>query len=356
MASNTLKKRCSKCNKNMSILTCDGCERSFCTKHIADHRQELSIEMDSIGQEYDLLRRDLIRDDNDSHLLFDRINIWERESIIKIQQIAQQARHDLRQCLDENKSQITNNCNKLADELQSNRESGDYTEIDFDLWNKQLRELRKMLEKPPIIDILEDNTLSRPIYMIKIKQKIDQQSTTQISNCNIISNQFSELPIIQNFNTFIGDAIFTDNYHVAKHSGDSQRSTMVYLTKSYLSGIHRIRFRIEQKLNKYLFFGIINSLEEMNRTIFNSPSLYGWMSPISRVVKSQKVVTNPVNTIFNECDEISLTLNCNIQQILLEHHRTDIIDRLPIDIRVCPLPWRVVIAFFSSNDSVRIIY
>jgi hypothetical protein len=45
------------------------------------------------------------------------------------------------------------------------------------------------------------------------------------------------------------------------YSSNPQRSTMVYITESYSSGIHPIHFRIEHKSNKYLFFGIINSLE-----------------------------------------------------------------------------------------------
>ncbi len=93
----------------------------------------------------------------------------------------------------------------------------------------------------------------------------------------------------------------------------------------------------------------------MNRTVFNSPSLYGWMAPPLRVVKSRKILSANTDAQFNEGDEILLILNCSNQQIILEH-QPDTIDRLPIDFRVCPLPWRVVVAFFSRNDSVRIIH
>ena len=137
--------------------------------------------------------------------------------------------------------------------------------------------------------------------------------------------------------------------------GDTQRSTMVYITPSYSSGKHRLRFRIEQKSNKYLLFGIVNSLEEMERTIFNSPSLYGWMAPDTRVVKSRKIFLMNVDEKFREGDEISFSLDCTIPQILLENRRTNINDKLLIDFHVCPLPWRVVVAFFNRNDSVRII-
>jgi BMFP domain-containing protein YqiC len=50
--------------------------------------------MDIIGQEHDLLQRDLNKKMN-SHSLLSRIDEWERESINKIQQVAKQARIDL---------------------------------------------------------------------------------------------------------------------------------------------------------------------------------------------------------------------------------------------------------------------
>ncbi|CAF1051871.1 unnamed protein product [Adineta ricciae] len=354
MTSSNLKKPCAKCNKNTSILTCDGCQQSFCAKHISDHRQDLSVEMDNIGQEYDLLRRDLVRDDNDHHLLFNRIHLWEERSINQIHQIAQQARFDLRQYLDTNKSQITNICNKLTEDLHSSRESGDYTETDFHLWIERLRELRKMLENPPIIEIFEDENISTAIRMIQVRDKTDQQfchsSDQQLQPCRP-----SLTTIAQTFENFIGHATFAENHLVAKHSGDCRRSTMVYLTTSYASGTSNIRFQIEKKTNKLLFIGIIDSFEQMTRSAFKSPSLYGWVTPHVRIVQSEKIGSSHLHETFSEGDEISLTLNCDQHQIILEHYRTKTIDQFSIDSRVCSLPWRVVVAFFTPSDSIRLL-
>ena len=90
----------------MGIVTCNGCEQSYCAKHIIDHRQELSIHMDHIGQEYDLLRRDLMKENNELHPLLQRIDLSEQESIRKIQQTAKQLRNDLHEWLDRNKDQL----------------------------------------------------------------------------------------------------------------------------------------------------------------------------------------------------------------------------------------------------------
>jgi hypothetical protein len=80
------------------------------------------------------------------------------------------------------------------------------------------------------------------------------------------------------------------------------------------------------------------------------------MAPDVRIVKSRTLLSTNFNVKFNEDDEVLLTLNCDNQQILLEHQQTDTIDQLPIDLRICPIPWRVVVALFSRNDSVRIIH
>jgi uncharacterized UBP type Zn finger protein len=59
MASAIMKQTCTKCSKGGGIAMCNGCQQSFCIKHFVEHRQELSQQMEDIGQEHDLLRRDM---------------------------------------------------------------------------------------------------------------------------------------------------------------------------------------------------------------------------------------------------------------------------------------------------------
>jgi DNA mismatch repair ATPase MutS len=105
MASAIAKKPCPKCSKGIGVATCDGCQQSFCIKHFGEHRQELSHQMDSVGQEHDLLQRDL-NQQNIEHPFISRINTWERESMTKIQVAAQAARDDLQKLLDINKKEL----------------------------------------------------------------------------------------------------------------------------------------------------------------------------------------------------------------------------------------------------------
>ena len=75
----------------------------------------------------------------------------------------------------------------------------------------------------------------------------------------------------------IGGTTCLNDYLVATHSDDLKFSTIVYVTPLHSFGVHRIRFRIEEKTNKHIFFGITNSIEETGRATFYSSSLYGWM-------------------------------------------------------------------------------
>jgi septal ring factor EnvC (AmiA/AmiB activator) len=114
--------------------------------------------MDNIGQEHDLFRRDL-SEKNSIHPLLSRIDEWEQSSIKKIQEAAEEGRCELQKCLDHTKNTLKKSLDELTQELQSTRESDDYTEIDLTKWTKQLEKLRRMLEKPPELDIFGDEKI-----------------------------------------------------------------------------------------------------------------------------------------------------------------------------------------------------
>ncbi len=66
------------------------------TSYTTGHRQELARQLDVIGQEHNLLRKDL-RNHNGHDSMLDRISTGENESIVKIQMAAEKARDDPRQ-------------------------------------------------------------------------------------------------------------------------------------------------------------------------------------------------------------------------------------------------------------------
>jgi hypothetical protein len=169
MASVTAKQPCIKCDKGGGVATCGGCQQWFCAKHFNEHRQALATGMDNLGQEHDLLQRDLIQD-NDAHDLLSYVNDWEQKSIKKIEEAADRARIDVRKYLDYNKHQLQTSLDQVTHELKFGRQSDDYTEIDLKKWMEKMKEIREMLEKPSTIRIVDDDDAQSIIHLIQVQQ------------------------------------------------------------------------------------------------------------------------------------------------------------------------------------------
>jgi hypothetical protein len=100
MASSTSTKApCATCgDKSVGIFKCEGCSQIFCRKHVNEHRDVLSHQLDEIVLEHDTLQQ-TIAEQNDQgnyrHSLFKQVDQWEKDSIMKIRQIADQARQQV---------------------------------------------------------------------------------------------------------------------------------------------------------------------------------------------------------------------------------------------------------------------
>ena len=183
------KKPCSRCDqgKGGGIFTCDGCHQSFCRKHSDEHRQELGTQMDTIGQEHDLLQRDL--DENKpTHSVLVQIDAWERESIKRIQQIAGQARIDFNQIINKKKQDMKIAMNKLTNELQTSRQSEDYTELELTEWSDRLTQLRRNLEQlSTSIYITKDEDLKASIQLIQVTDSPPLPQLKPVTNASPLS-------------------------------------------------------------------------------------------------------------------------------------------------------------------------
>jgi len=169
-ASINSKKNCPKCEKGTGAFSCDGCQQSFCLKHVAEHRQELICQMDNIEQEHDIFQEDLLNqiEKQNEHILFNRIDRWENESINKIEQIAKQSRIELKQILDNINNYGQKSLNKIFLKLRRAREFDDFFENDLARWTQQLNHLRAEIEcMSNNINITNDNSTS-VIKFIKI--------------------------------------------------------------------------------------------------------------------------------------------------------------------------------------------
>ena len=307
------KKPCSKCDKGGGIFTCDGCQQSFCRKHSEEHRQELATEMDSIGQEHDIIQRDINRE-NAAHSLLSRIDVWERESINKIQQVANQARVELNQLIGKTKQELQTTMTRLTHNLQSSRESEDYTEIDLKKWIDQLNELRQDLEQSMNMYVLDNDDQGLVIRLIKVRKSQQLRSSTSES-CH--TNQNSISVNHERFHNRDQEIILTESDLVATYLGpDLKRTAFVYGAIAYSTDTHRIQFRIEKKTNRSFFFGIITFYHINPSFVQSSSNVNGWWLEnyaVSNGISGQKL---PITSIL-EGDEVALAIDCDQRRISL---------------------------------------
>ncbi|CAF3093040.1 unnamed protein product [Rotaria sp. Silwood2] len=185
MASAAWKQACMTCYKSGGVATCGGCQRWFCGKHFIEHRHELTAKMDDIGQEHDLLRRDLLQENNVQSLL-SHIDDWEKKSIKNIQEAAEKARADVRELIEHSKQQLYPTLRQVAEQLQLRRESDDYTEIDLEHWVEKLKEIRKLLEEYSSIEISENVPTQSLVGRIQVKQPKTKQNENHLMEENFI--------------------------------------------------------------------------------------------------------------------------------------------------------------------------
>ncbi len=127
MATATGKARCVICGKEKSSYICGGCSQEFCFNHLADHKQELSKQFDGIEVNRDLFRQTLTEQTSNpqKHELIQQIDLWERDSIRKIRQTAEEARQLVLENTTGHIRELETKLNKLTHQLRQSREEND---------------------------------------------------------------------------------------------------------------------------------------------------------------------------------------------------------------------------------------
>ena len=349
-----MKKQCVSCDKGSAVMTCDGCQRSFCLKHIVEHRQQLAIEMDTIGQEHDIFRRDLM-EDTVVHPLRQRIDAWEQDSITKIQVAADAARADLRQLLEQRKTALHSSMESIASQIQSCRELDDYTENDLANFTAQLKELRQKLLSELVADIIEDPEACTRMIKLREPQPPPLESRPlQASPDDANARHGVLLMGHERFSKFFGKVFIQADGLQTTCTGTYWNGSSVYGDGQYAAGMHHIRFSVEQKGGHNLFFGITSAAYDMPWVMSTSPYTVGWWEledPIDMAVEFR----TPNGRCIRTGDEVTVTLDCDTRQVRLEHHRSRITNHAPVDLDKCPFPWKIVVTLRSQGDCIRIL-
>jgi hypothetical protein len=106
-SSSSSKTPCATCgNKGAGIFRCEGCIQVFCRKHLNEHRDLLSHQLDEIFIQHDTLQQTIHENkdkQNSQHPILKQIDKWEIDSIMRIQQMAEEIRQQVKKLTDSQK-------------------------------------------------------------------------------------------------------------------------------------------------------------------------------------------------------------------------------------------------------------
>lgn len=89
---------CVTCEKKAAgVFKCEGCSQAFCRQHVLEHRDALTDQLEEMMTDHNLLQQKILDETDDAHSPFlTHIDEWEKNSILKIQKIAEEKREQLR--------------------------------------------------------------------------------------------------------------------------------------------------------------------------------------------------------------------------------------------------------------------
>lgn len=160
MATDTEKMSCVTCNKITATLRCGGCLQEFCLQDLQSHLQELEKQLDKIEVNRNRFQVKLTEQlkSPKTDALIKQIDEWERASIKKIQQTAEETRQMLRKNIFLHSQQIDIDLKKLSDQLQESREQRNFNEISLQQFQEELEKLTNNLIKLSNISAREAST------------------------------------------------------------------------------------------------------------------------------------------------------------------------------------------------------
>ncbi|CAF2517150.1 unnamed protein product [Rotaria sp. Silwood2] len=337
MASSSTRKYCADTNgcKQTAAALCEGCSQALCTKHFIDHRRLLSEEIDVIISEYNQFQNTFNEQTTniDLHPLVKQINAWEKESIDKIQQKAQELRQELLQQTTIDFEKLSKKLQHLSEQLKEGREHDSFVETDLCDWKKSLEDLKSNLILPSTFCISQDDGI--PLVQ------------------NVFVHPIETMEVFER--AFDNNVLIEENGLVAIHS-TILAYTEIRGKNEYTSGRHKLRLCIEQSSDTWIFFGINSKSTPLQSLSYSSDSTYGWASNNHLWLNGEphsNPSTSRIEMKMN--DVISLIFDCDNREISMINERTNARSDLIVNIDHCPFPWQLHVNLYEANSRVRIL-
>lgn len=173
MATSSATTKCSVCNEEKITYACSGCSRYFCLDDLVEHRESLKLEFHKVEDQRNQFMETLndYKNKTNNHRLINEINQWEKTSIDKIRQTANEQRQLLQQSIRGHTQTIEVKLNTFTEDMQKIMKKKDFHETMLNKLQTQLEDLKKQINQPAHIQIKEDLST---IYIKKLSITITQ--------------------------------------------------------------------------------------------------------------------------------------------------------------------------------------
>jgi len=127
-------------------MHCIGCDKYFCNKDFAGHRNVLLGKIEKIvenrNQLQEAISNSIESNGGQNSPVIAEIDEWEKTIIKKVKDVAAQAREGAIQLLTSNQTKIQTEFKKFSQELAALRESEDFVEPDLDRLNQMINQFK----------------------------------------------------------------------------------------------------------------------------------------------------------------------------------------------------------------------
>lgn len=173
MAASTGKTHCVRCGKEKCTFRCTGCSKDFCSVDLRDHQRDLEKQFDEVEVNRKAFQESLVEQMKklQDNPLIKQIDTWERESINKIRETADEVKQLLTQHINGHYHDIEMKLNKLTKQLKEIREENDFNEINLRQFQEDLTRLSMEPIKIPVINIPQDSSSSTNNIQSKVSSK-----------------------------------------------------------------------------------------------------------------------------------------------------------------------------------------
>ncbi|CAF1538987.1 unnamed protein product [Adineta steineri] len=156
MANN--KRKCFTCDRENNTYTCEGCSKRFCFMDLAEHQHRLNDELNHISHGYNEFKQIINehKQNPQNYSFIEQIDQWERISIEKIQEKAQNLREVIVKSSQTFINDIEKKFNDLNKQIQQLQKANDFNEINLNYLKNELTEITEELDSSSNISIQQN--------------------------------------------------------------------------------------------------------------------------------------------------------------------------------------------------------